>query len=78
MIDYENSFTIKISRFTVIQNFLVHVFISGTENVFSLSVWVLDMKRRRQLHPPHSLPLSHAHKAKLEWIGYQRNGEGPR
>ena len=40
----------------------------GTENVFSLTVWVLDIKKRKQLHPPHALPLSH--KAKLEWIGY--------
>lgn len=39
----------------------------GTENVFTLHVWILDVKRQKQLHPPHILPLSHH--AKLEWIG---------
>ena len=41
---------------------------SGTENVFQLKVWVLDVKRRKQLSPPHSLPLS-LH-SKLEWFGW--------
>ena len=40
---------------------------TGTENVFRLMVWVLDVRRRKQLHSPHTLPLSH--KTKLEWIG---------
>ena len=40
----------------------------GTENVFQLKVWVLDVKKRKQLSPPHSLPLS-LH-SKLEWFGY--------
>ena len=41
---------------------------AGTDSVFQLKVWVLDVKRRRQLVPPHSLPLSH--RSKLEWFGY--------
>eukprot|EP00731_Ephydatia_muelleri_P022174 Em0014g765a len=55
-------------------HWLVVVYHSGpsTENVFTLHVWVLDVKRQKQVHPPHSLPLSHH--AKLEWIGFSDRG----
>lgn len=45
-----------------------HYIAIGTSGVFSLTVWVLDVQRKKELHPPHSLPLSHS--ATLEWIGY--------
>ena len=40
----------------------------GTEKVFSLTLWVIDVHHRHELHPAQPLPLS-AH-SQLEWIGY--------
>ncbi len=39
----------------------------GTSGVFSLTVWVLDVDHRKELHQSHTLPLSRT--ATLEWIG---------
>jgi hypothetical protein len=40
---------------------------TGTSNVYSLWIWVLDIQRKKQLHPPHIMPLSHH--SELSWIG---------
>lgn len=43
-----------------------------TEKVFQLKVWVVDVERRKQIVPRHSLPLS-LHSS-LEWFGFSEGG----
>ena len=54
-----------LSNIHVLHLYLFVLFLDILES--SLSVWVLDVGQRREVYPPHQLPLTH--KAKLEWIG---------
>ena len=50
---------------------------TGTRNVFSLSVWVLDVKKRRQLFISSLSPCHNYHSLPDEYRAYERAGMMP-